>query len=75
MKALEILESIPRRYCTDRVCGKLDLVIEELKALENRSCRSCKHCSDDCDDDGEWYCEERFKHIELDFCCNKWKSK
>lgn len=50
-------------------------LIRELEELENRSCRSCKHCSDDCDEDGEWYCEERIKHIELDFYCKRHEAK
>lgn len=35
-KALEILKTINRRYCTDSVCGKLDLAIAELEALETK---------------------------------------
>lgn len=35
MKALEILNSINRRLCTDSVNGKLDLAIKELEDLEN----------------------------------------
>mgnify|MGYP003587050504 CR=1 FL=1 len=46
--------------------------IQELKELEGKSCRNCKYCPEDCDDDGEWYCEHRDKSIELDFSCEEW---
>ena len=47
-------------------------LIQELKGLEGKSCRNCKYCPEDCDDDGEWYCEYRDKSIELDFSCEEW---
>ena len=49
--------------------------IQELKELEGKSCRNCKYCPEDCDEDGEWYCEHRYKSIELDFSCKEWIAK
>ncbi len=41
MKALEILNSINKRNCTDSVIEKINKAIKELEALNNRSCDSC----------------------------------
>lgn len=75
MKALEILYNINVWGDVTEVEEQINEAIIEIEELENRSCKSCKYCYDDCDEDGEWYCEERFKHIELDFRCSRWKAK
>lgn len=83
MKALEILNSIHRRYCTDSVCGKLDLAIEELEELQNKTCENCKYnyydkeyailmCTNE--DNNQEYLHNSKMQITLDFCCNKWES-
>ena len=80
LKALEILKTINKRYCTDSVCGKLDLAIAELEALENRSCNNCKYVFSDTL--GLIYCSSPKSPlssclfpIHPNFSCNKWEVK
>ena len=75
LKALEILKTINKRYCTDSVCGKLDLAIAELEALQNRSCNNCLYFSNS--GHGFGLCN---KGVSSDFkigtfYCNKWEVK
>ena len=89
MKALEILNSINRRMCTDSVNGKLDLAIKELEELQNRSCSSCRYFIElDNHPDKDGYCDNRnigtysledgdgiALDVNKNFCCNKWEVK
>lgn len=85
MKALDILNSINKRYCTDSVIEKINKAIAELEALENRSCDNCKHWNDSCINltvNTTGFCmyygicngdfEEDMKNV---FCCKKWEPK
>lgn len=83
MKALKIAKKIDeyvRDYgCSNGTINLLDDLIDELEALENRSCVSCKHLCNISNECEEIDCpcfgliinnDDLFK-----FSCNKWKSK
>ena len=59
-----------------------EIAIEELEALENRSCDNCKYKSSNYDKSITWCINEKVNKsnlhdliIEDDFYCNKWESK
>ncbi|MFX4154274.1 hypothetical protein ACOL23_04945 [Aliarcobacter butzleri] len=47
--------------------------IDELEALQNRSCSDCKYCNDDvcCNDNSLLLAD----FVNENFCCNKWEVK
>ena len=70
MKALDILNSINKRYCTDSVIEKINKAIAELEALENRSCEGCKNYMSDNGNFPLYPCSECSR-----FYADSWKKK
>lgn len=51
----------------------INKAIEELEALQNRSCNNCKYNKDEvCCNDNSLLCAD---FVNENFCCNKWESK
>ena len=70
LKALEIL----RFNVSNEIGYKKEQLeaIEELEALQNRSCANCKHFNKD----GAYYgvCKDEFLS-NVEFYCNRWEQK
>ena len=84
MKGLEILKDIRNIETEYNHLKKhrFDQAIEELEALQNRSCDNCKHNKEQ--DNFMIFCDAvacqdgsrmMWHSFTKDFCCNKWEAK
>lgn len=85
MKALEIARKIDeyvREYgCANGTISLLDDLIDELEALESRSCSNCKEWHSKKIDHPNWReCNQKdnpylYADTHYDFGCNRWESR
>lgn len=80
LKSLQMIrhwEEMERNYGFTRYSLKdFEEAIEELEALQSRSCKWCKYFGkkSECENDAMWFIKEFSVEMPNDFCCNRYEA-